>query len=79
MDKRHAFIEDLDGSPMEADEVVLWGNNAAWLCVQCSTLLGDRTGDGDFEVTCENCGAEYQILREGDQNLARSEGVRRIG
>lgn len=54
----------------------MWGNNAAWQCVDCNTLLGDRTGDGDREVTCEACTAEYLILRQGE-SLSRAEGVRR--
>ena len=76
MNKRHAIVEDHDGSPMDGHEVLLWGNNAAWLCVNCGNLLGDRTADRDREVVCEQCGLEYLILRaEGD--LSQSTGVRR--
>ncbi len=76
MNKRRALVEDADGVPMEGHEVLMWGNNAAWHCVACDALLGDRTGNGDREVTCEACAAEYQILRQGG-SLTRAEGVRR--
>ena len=44
-----------------------WGNNASWICISCGVLLGNRTGDNDFNVDC-SCGEMYSIIRVANQN-----------
>ena len=68
------LIQDKNGNPIDGSRALIWGNNAAWLCIGCDQLLGNRTADGEFHVVC-GCGRAYDSHREGDQNLARATGV----
>lgn len=53
---------------------LLFGNNAAWHCVLCGELNGDRTGDSD--TVCQCCGKKYKILTaEGDSKRGAAVGV----
>jgi hypothetical protein len=80
MQTRRDSVRDLTGDAIPDTKALLWGNNAAWLCVRCEQLLGNRT-DNDFELQC-NCGAEYEIVRgvnrSGQRLLARALEVRRL-
>lgn len=74
------LVSNADGQPVEGSQALMWGNNAAWLCTQCGQLLGNRTADGECNVSCA-CGAGYEILRvpnqNGNLNLGPATGVRR--
>jgi hypothetical protein len=74
-------IQDSTGQAIPNSRALIWGNNAAWLCVDCDQLLGNRTGDTEFQVTCP-CGVRYEILGvrndQGRLNLCRATGVRRL-
>ncbi len=85
MKTRRIQVEDELGAPIPDSQALVWGSNAAWDCVEtgCGTLLGNRTGDGEYVVTCDICGARYEILRarnkKGRLNLGRAIGVCRAG
>ena len=74
-------IQDEQEGAITGSRALLWGNNAAWLCTECNTLLGNRTGDNDFLVGCQ-CGTRYEILRSPNRNgrlhLGPATGVRRL-
>jgi hypothetical protein len=74
------LIRNHDGNPLKDSTALLWGNNAAWLCVECHELLGNRTGNTEFRVECQ-CGAKYEIERtqnkSGRLHLGAATGVRR--
>jgi hypothetical protein len=55
-------VRDAADIPIKGSRALIWGNNAAWLCVKCDLLLGNRTGDTEFQVNCP-CGVRYEILR----------------
>jgi hypothetical protein len=80
MQTHPAQIVDHNQQPIAGSRALIWGNNAAWLCVGCGELLGNRTGDNDFAVTCQ-CGINYEIIRginrSGNHNLAAATGVMR--
>lgn len=77
------FIKNRNGNPLKDSVALIWGNNAAWLCIQiqCSELFGNRTGDTEFRVECQ-CGAIYEIERtqnkSGNHHLGAAIGVRQI-
>jgi len=76
------FIKKHDGNPLKDSVALLWGNNAAWLCVECRELLGNRTGDTEYLVECP-CGANYEIERtpnkkSGKLHQGPAIGVRQI-
>lgn len=77
-------ITDQNGIPISASKALVWGNNAAWLCIECKELLGNRTGDTEYQVECTKtgCNAKYEIERSinksGKFNLGRATGVRKI-
>jgi len=79
-----AFITDWKGNPDTTSKALLWGNNAAWLCTECGELLGNRTGDTEYEVECTNtqCRAKYEIdrteNRRGRLHLGPAKGIRRV-
>jgi len=79
METKPISVEDASGQPVEGSRALLWGNNAAWLCIECNRLLGNRTGDGECNVECA-CGLRYEILRSpnryGTLNLGPATGVR---
>ncbi len=81
MKPEEALITDINGNPDPASKALLWGNNAAWLCTECRELLGNRTGDTEYQVECK-CTAKYEILRSenkhGRLHLGPAKGVRRI-
>lgn len=79
MKTRRAQILDSDCNPMACTHALLWGNNAAWLCTGCGELLGNRTGDTEYVVSCD-CGAQYEIARapnrrSGSLHLGPATGV----
>jgi hypothetical protein len=80
MQTKPMSLEDSSGAPIADTQALLWGNNAAWVCVNCQRLLGNRTGDEECEVEC-HCGVRYEILRapnrNGSLNLGPATGVRR--
>lgn len=77
------FVKGQDGNPIPNSKALRWGNNAAWLCIECGELLGNRTGDSEHRVKCinVNCAAEYEIERSqnrsGSFHLGPATGVRR--
>jgi hypothetical protein len=76
-----AWIKNHDGNLLENSVVLLWGNNAAWLCIKCCELLGNRTGDTEYQVQCQ-CGAKYEIERtqnkSGKLHLGAAIGIQQI-
>jgi len=74
-------IEDAAGQPIPGSRALVWGNNAAWVCLGCGELVGNRTGDTEFQVACP-CGAGYEIRRgpnaNGSLNQGPALGVRRV-
>ncbi len=74
-------ITDTSGTAIADSRAMIWGNNAAWVCLQCGELAGNRTGDTEFQVTC-TCGARYEIQRDlnqsGSLNQGPATGVRRL-
>ena len=74
-------IKDAAGQSIQGSRALIWGNNASWLCVRCDRLLGNRTGDTEFQVVCP-CKIHYEILRDPNKNgtlhLGRATGVRRL-
>ena len=81
MQTTRTSIEDAAGQPIGGSRALVWGNNAAWVCLECGELVGNRTGDTEFQVNCA-CGARYEILRgensNGSLNLGPAQGVRRL-
>jgi hypothetical protein len=78
------LVQDATGQPIPNSRALIWGNNAAWLCVgvECDQLLGNRTADGEHLVNC-SCGVHYEILRapnnrSGRLHMGRAIGVRRL-
>jgi hypothetical protein len=82
MQTKRVLIKDKNGNPIAASKALLWGNNAAWLCIECGELLGNRTGDSEYEVDCTVCTAKYEIERQknknGNLNLGPAMGIRKI-
>jgi hypothetical protein len=78
----NTLVKDIDGNPINNSKALLWGNNAAWLCVECGEMLGNRTGDTEYQVQCTNvkCTAKYEIDRRsnksGKLHLGPAEGIR---
>ena len=78
------FISDQKGRAIPTSKALVWGNNAAWLCPECGELLGNRTGDKEYQVECTNngCKAKYEIERSinksGNLDLGPAMGVRKI-
>ena len=81
METKRVAIQDHSENVIENSRALVWGNNAAWICTGCGQLLGNRTGDADYQVQCD-CGLGYEILRRsnksGDLNLGSAVGVRKI-
>jgi hypothetical protein len=81
---RKIWIENSEGDGSFLADALVWGNNAAWVCIQCQELLGGRTGDTEYEVDCTRpgCTATYRIQRSenknGGLNLGPASGVRKI-
>ena len=75
-------VLDRSGTAIVGSKAIVWGNNAAWLCVgeDCGELLGNRTGDSEYVVTCPRCRTRYEIGRSpnksGDLHLGAATGVR---
>lgn len=67
METYPSFILDANSRPILTSKALLWGNNAAWICPDCGELVGNRTGDREFLVTCR-CGNEFQIHRGRNKN-----------
>jgi hypothetical protein len=84
METTKKSITDRKGNPIRNSRALIWGNNAAWLCIDCVELLGNRTGDTEYQVECNNikCTAKYKIDRAENRNgrlhLGRAKGIRRI-
>lgn len=82
MDTMPVLIQDSIGQPIANSKGLIWGNNAAWLCVECDRLLGNRTAEGEHLVNCLSCGTRYEILRAPNRNgrlhLGRATGIRRL-
>ncbi len=80
METKPSVVLDASETGIPDSKALLWGNNAAWICVGCGELLGNRTGDADYAVEC-GCGLRYEIQRapnrNGSLNLGRAVGVRR--
>lgn len=80
MKTKQVVVEDVQGRPVAGSQALVWGNNAAWLCVKCGALLGNRTADDEYQVDCP-CGLRYEIVRgpnkNGRLNLGPATGVRR--
>ncbi len=78
METTPTAVVDASGASIPDSKALLWGNNAAWICVGCGDLLGNRTGDTDYQVGCR-CGLAYEIQRgpnrSGDLNLGPAVGV----
>jgi hypothetical protein len=74
-------IVDAAGQNVLGSRALVWGNNASWVCLGCNELVGNRTGDTEFQVTCD-CGLVYEILRgqntNGNLNLGPAIGVRQL-
>lgn len=70
-----------DGAAIHGSRALIWGNNASWLCSGCDRLLGNRTGDTEYKVTC-SCGARYEIERsensKGNLHQGPATGVVRL-
>lgn len=77
------LITDRKGNPISTSKALRWGNNAAWLCTECGELLGNRTGDTEYQVECTNiqCTAKYEIdrakNRSGRLHLGPAKGIRK--
>jgi hypothetical protein len=80
---RPVSVQNQVGQPIPNSRALIWGNNAAWLCVndKCNRLLGNRTAEGEHLVNCP-CGIRYEILRAANRNgslhLGPATGVRRL-
>ncbi len=79
MNTTRTFVKNREGLPFKDSVALVWGNNAAWLCVECRELLGNRTGDAEYRVQCQ-CGAKYEIERtpnrSGKLHLGTATGIR---
>ena len=62
METTNVALNNSAGKLVDGSRGLIWGNNAAWLCVKCGKLLGNRTGDTEFRVTC-SCASRYEIVR----------------
>ena len=84
METKRVFIKDQHGKEIKESRALPWGNNASWLCTRCGELLGNRTGDTEYQVQCTNkrCDARYEIERTqnktGRLHLGAAVGVRKI-
>ena len=78
METYPSFVLDANFRAIPQSQALLWGNNAAWLCINCGELVGNRTGNTEFLVTCR-CGNEYEIHRginkNGEAHQAEAIGV----
>jgi hypothetical protein len=65
MKTRKVPITDQNGIEISESKALVWGNNAAWLCIECKELLGNRTGDTEYQVECAKtgCNSKYEIER----------------
>jgi hypothetical protein len=80
MKTKRVQILNQNGNPISETKVLLWGNNAAWLCVKCSELVGSRTSSSEKSKTIEcSCGQTYLLLakpnRKGLFNRGSAEAV----
>lgn len=79
MTTKQVPVTNAGGQPVKESQALVWGNNAAWLCITCGRLQGNRTADGECNVTCA-CGTRYELLRapnkNGKLNLGPATGVR---
>jgi phage FluMu protein Com len=75
-------IKDQYRREIKKSQALLWGNNASWLCTQCGELLGNRTGDTEYQVKCATCNTGYEIERKlnraGRLHFGPAIGVRKI-
>lgn len=82
MNTTRVELSDSQERPIPETKVLIWGNNAAWICPGCGTLLGNRTGDAEFRVSCPVCHAAYEILRgpskSGKLHLGPARGVKKL-
>lgn len=82
MKTRKVLIKDNNRDVINTSKALLWGNNAAWLCTECGELLGNRTGNSEYQVECSKCKAKYEIERAKNKNgrlhLGPATGVRKI-
>lgn len=84
MKTKKLLVKDIAGNSISNSKALLWGNNAAWVCVDCEELLANRTGDTEYLVECSapTCTAKYEIERgetkNGGQHLGPSIGIRKI-
>lgn len=72
--KQKVYILGADGKDTE-HTALLFGNNAAWHCVLCGELNGDRSVDGVSEC---KCGKKYEILTANDKKGEAAIGVRAL-
>ena len=81
METIKTFILDQKGNRISTSKALLWGNNAAWICTECGELLGNRTGDTEYQVECK-CMAKYEIARAENKNgrlhFGPAKGIRKI-
>ncbi len=83
METTKILITDKKGNPISSSKALRWGNNAAWICPECGELLGNRTGDTEYQVECTNieCSAKYEIERaenkSGKLHLGPAKGIRK--
>lgn len=75
---RQQIADSSTRAPVPKSRALVWGNNAAWLCIGCGELLGNRTGDSECAVSC-SCGHRYEIARglnkSGSRHLGPALGV----
>jgi hypothetical protein len=64
-------IQDSTGQPILNSRGLIWGHNAAWLCVECDDLLGNRTAKSEHLVNCYCGEACYEILRAPNNKNGR--------
>lgn len=62
--KRRVSIQGAAGKKPVQD-VLLFGNNAAWHCIVCGEINGDRALD---KTTQCRCGKKYEVLPEGKES-----------
>lgn len=78
------LVTNQKGIEISNSKALVWGNNAEWLCTECGELLGNRTGDKEYQVkrTNTNCKAKYEIERcinkSGNLHLGPALGIRKI-
>jgi hypothetical protein len=84
MKTKRVPILNQNGNPISETKALLWGllwgNNAAWLCVKCGELVGSRTGSSEKSKTIEcSYGQTYLLLakpnRTGLFNKGSAEAV----